>query len=320
MSEVKMKIVGSAVVSEAVESVMEQCIAASEPALLIGETGTGKTTIIRELAKKRKVELHRVSVNGSTGVEEILGKFLAKGGSTVWQDGILIAAMKKGDWVVFDEINAALPEILFALHSLLDDDRKVTLVEKDNEVVRPHENFRFFATMNPTEEYAGTKELNKAFMSRFAAILNIPTLSEADEHQLLTELHGVESNVAYKLVQLGTTLRKFKSEEKIFYFCSTRDLVHAGNMSKKLAFEVACQVSVFNKMSGDEREIVKSAVGSIMTDKSVVTRTYKELVADNEKYKAENTEIKSQMKSMEDKFVKMSSDLMNEIMKKVMAS
>ena len=48
------------------------------PVLLIGETGTGKTTCIRDLARKHKRELIRVSLNGATSVEEIIGKWILK--------------------------------------------------------------------------------------------------------------------------------------------------------------------------------------------------------------------------------------------------
>ena len=221
--------------------------------LLIGETGTGKTSLVSAIAKKQGKELIRVSVNGSTGVEEIIGKYLAKNGSTVWQDGILIRAMRHGHWVIFDEINAALPEILFTLHQLLDHERKVTISEKDGEVVKPHKDFRFFSNMNPPEEYAGTKELNRALLSRFDAVLNIEVVPEVLEMMTLVMHSGISEDTAYRLVSVANTLRKLKKEDKIFYYCSTRDLVQAGKLiNGGLDIRVAVDHTIGNKMNTED--------------------------------------------------------------------
>jgi MoxR-like ATPase len=241
---------------------LRACVATSAAALLIGETGTGKTTLVREIAEEHGKELIRISVNGSMGVEEILGKWLVNKGTTVWQDGLLTAALRDGHWVVMDEINAALPEILFVLHSLLDDDRKIILPEKDNEVIRPHKEFRFFATMNPPEEYAGTKDMNKALMSRFTAILQIDVLSDTDEMNLLMD-RGSDKDVAYKLVSLARRLRMHKSKDTIFYFCSTRDLVQVNELVQGgVPLLDAVLGAVVNKMSPKEYQLVQSDFSS----------------------------------------------------------
>lgn len=246
--------------SESNLNLIRACVEQNAPALLIGETGTGKTTIIREIAKEHDQTLIRISVNGSMGVEEILGKWLVEKGSTKWQDGVLTDALRKGHWVVMDEINAALPEILFTLHSLLDDDRKIVLPEKDNELVVPHKDFRFFATMNPPEEYAGTKDMNKALMSRFTAVLNVDVLSEANEVKLL-ESKGSDTDTAIRLVRVARVLRKEKADDNIYYYCSTRDLVQCANLVQAgLSLSDAFLGSIVNKMSREEYSSVQGKI------------------------------------------------------------
>lgn len=248
--------------SDANLRLLRACVETNAAALLIGETGTGKTTIVREIADEYGKELIRISVNGSMGVEEILGKWLVNKGTTVWQDGLLTMAIRNGHWVVMDEINAALPEILFVLHSLLDDDRKIILPEKDNEVIRPHTEFRFFATMNPPEEYAGTKDMNKALMSRFTAILQIDVLTDTEEMNLLMA-RGSDKDIAYKLVSLARRLRDHKAKDTIFYFCSTRDLVQVNELVKGgVPLLDAVLGAVVNKMSPKEYKLVQSDFSS----------------------------------------------------------
>ena len=158
-------------------------VAENYPALLIGETGVGKTQAVRYLAWKTNNGLRRVNLNGATTVDEFLGKFLINEQGTYWVDGVLVDAMQAGDWILLDEINACLPEIAFCLHSLLDDDRMVVLTEHDGRIVRPHPNFRLFASMNPSEEgrYGGTKMLNEALMDRFPVVIRMEYLPVEQE-------------------------------------------------------------------------------------------------------------------------------------------
>lgn len=253
------------------QEVIKACIKENKPALLIGETGTGKTTIIREEALLMKKKLVRIPVNGSTSIEEIIGKWLAKDGTTYWQDGILTRALKNGDWVTLDEINMALPEILAALQPLLDDDRYIVLSEKDGEIVHPHADFRFFATMNPSEEYAGTKEMNKALISRFTAVIHINVPGADIEMKILID-KGAKPKDAQDLVQLAQKLRDKKKEEQIYYFCSTRDLIHAVDLVKGgMKLKDATMFAVFGKMSLQEFEAVKSLAGFSFVVKKLVT-------------------------------------------------
>lgn len=224
------------------------------PTLLVGETGTGKTTLVREYAEQHGAELLRISCSGQTSTDEILGKWLIRGKETYWQDGAIPQAMRNGWWVVVDEVNSALPEVLFSLHSLLDDDKKITLIEKDGEVVRPHENFRFFATMNPTEDYAGTKELNKAFLSRFAIVLQVEYPEAKTEVEVLKNA-GVSASVAKLMVGVANKLREAKDKEKIFYTCSTRDLLYWARLSANLGLDRAFEVGIMNKADSDRGEI-----------------------------------------------------------------
>lgn len=291
--------VGDVFTSQDTFNVLKTAVDLNKPALLVGETGVGKTALLRELAKEQKKELVRVSVNGTTGVEEILGKWLAEKGTTKWQDGVLVKAMKEGSWIVFDEINAALPEILFTLHSLLDDDQHIFLPEKDNEKIKPHKDFRFFSTMNPTEEYAGTKDLNKALASRFSAIINVEPLGDIDEHRILTEIYEIDNDTAFKLVSMGQELRKAKRDDRIYYFCSTRDLIQAGLLIKNgLNAGLAIKVAVVNKMSIPEQSEVKSHIQSSLSIESP-GMSFQEMTQMAQKLESENKELKNKVQVAE---------------------
>src|SRR3989339_107177 len=181
------------------------------PILLIGESGTGKTSAIRYLANQTGNGLRRVNLNGGTTADELVGRLLINDKGTYWVDGVLTEAMRKGEWIVLDEINAALPEVLFVLQSVLDDDGYLVLTEKDDkEIVHKHKDFRLFATCNPPD-YAGTKELNKALLSRFAICIHADFPNEKTELEIIENHLGnavAKSELAIKLVAFANKLEK----------------------------------------------------------------------------------------------------------------
>lgn len=224
--------------------------------LLVGETGTGKTTIVKHLAEQMKKEWVRFNLTGETTVDDFVGKWTLQDGNTKWNDGILLQAMKAGKWLIVDEINVALPEILFVLHSLLDDDKFVNVANNNGEIVRPAEGFRFFATMNPVDEYAGTKDLNKAFKSRFGLIAYMSYPDVETEAKILNLKTRVGKRTARKIVVLGNKFREAKKKDEIFYTCSTRDLMQWATVYRKTDdFGMAFKYTIMNKANGDGEKL-----------------------------------------------------------------
>lgn len=240
---------------------LEYAVKQNMAVLLVGETGVGKTSLIRHLAHKNKRPLRRVNLNGQTTVDEFVGKTLLNKTGTFWQDGVLVEAMRKGYWLVLDEINAALPEILFVLHSLLDDDRFVVLSEKDGEVVRPHENFRVFATMNPSGRYAGTKDLNKAFLSRFPMVIQIEFPNHEQEVQILNHYTELKPEQAGSLTKMASELRAAYLKDDIEYVCSTRDLINCGLLEPQFGIRKAIELSIYAKVPSSDKAAIETVIG-----------------------------------------------------------
>ena len=87
---------------------LDIAIKAGHNIALRGKTGTGKTHLIRELAKSRKKKLYTLNMTVNTTVDEIKGSYVLKPGkggmmSGEWHDGTLVNAMKEGAWLCIEE-------------------------------------------------------------------------------------------------------------------------------------------------------------------------------------------------------------------------
>ncbi|MEQ1504391.1 MAG: AAA family ATPase [Myxococcota bacterium] len=117
-----------------------------------------------------------------------------------WQDGLVVTAMKRGWWVVLDELNLAEPQILERLNPVLEPHPSLVLTEHDNSVIGSggvpvHPDFRIFATMNPAE-YAGRSALSPAYRDRWRAYKYVSPPGEGEYLSMLRFLtYGEQPDV-----------------------------------------------------------------------------------------------------------------------------
>ncbi|KAK2196048.1 bifunctional P-loop containing nucleoside triphosphate hydrolase/AAA+ ATPase domain/ATPase [Babesia duncani] len=92
-----------------------------------------------------------------------------------FQPGILVEAMRRGQWLLLDEINLASKDLLQRLIGIVGGQKQFELYECGCEIVNVHSNFRLFACMNPplikqggiTSWTSGKKHLPLGFRCNF---------------------------------------------------------------------------------------------------------------------------------------------------------
>lgn len=127
------------------------------PVLLQGDTSIGKTSLITYLAKISGNVCVRINNHEHTDLQEYVGSYVAdETGKLVFKEGILVDAMRKGYWIILDELNLAPSDVLEALNRVLDDNRELFITETQK-VVKAHQHFMLFATQNPAGTYGGRK-------------------------------------------------------------------------------------------------------------------------------------------------------------------
>ncbi|XP_018427598.1 PREDICTED: midasin [Nanorana parkeri] len=201
--------------------------AGNHPVLLQGETSVGKTSLIRWLACASGNHCVRINNHEHTDIQEYIGCYTSDAsGKLVFQEGVLIDAMRKGYWIILDELNLAPTDVLEALNRLLDDNRELFITETQ-EVVKAHPRFMLFATQNPPGIYGGRKVLSRAFRNRFVE-LHYDELPSADLETILHKRCSLPPSYCNKLVAVMLELQSLRRGSSVFAgkhgFITLRDL------------------------------------------------------------------------------------------------
>ncbi|KIX05872.1 uncharacterized protein Z518_03845 [Rhinocladiella mackenziei CBS 650.93] len=197
------------------------------PILLQGPTSAGKTSMVEYLAALSGNKFVRINNHEHTDLQEYLGSYVSDSdGRLQYQEGVLLDALRKGHWIVLDELNLAPSDVLEALNRLLDDNREL-LIPESQEIVRPHPNFMLFATQNPAGLYGGRKRLSRAFRNRFLE-LHFDDIPEDELEVILRERAQIAPSFCTKIVAVYKKLALQRQSSRLFEqhnsFATLRDL------------------------------------------------------------------------------------------------
>ncbi|HHK74031.1 MAG TPA: AAA family ATPase, partial [Rhizobiales bacterium] len=85
------------------------------PLLLKGPTGCGKTRFVNHMAAKLGLPLYTVACHDDLAASDLTGRYLLKGGETVWVDGPLTRAVREGGICYLDEVVEARKDVTVVL-------------------------------------------------------------------------------------------------------------------------------------------------------------------------------------------------------------
>ncbi|WP_429499345.1 AAA family ATPase [Robbsia andropogonis] len=236
--------------------------------MLIGHTGTGKTSLIEQAAARCKQGVLRANMNGQTSVGDFVGFWTVKGGETVWVDGVLPIAMRQGLWLIIDEIDFAEPAILSVLTAVLEPGGNLMLKEKGNEIIAPHPAFRLFATANAVGAmsrfrhlYQGANLMNEAFLDRWRVYL-IDYLSPEDEAVVLRQtFNSLSDGMARTLAAIAADCRATFIREDIGSAFSTRRLLDWTAMMLRTGDpEIAAGPTIYAKVDAEDAALIGSII------------------------------------------------------------
>jgi nitric oxide reductase NorQ protein len=190
-------------------TVFETCHQRGMPVMLKGPTGCGKTRFVEYMAWKLGRPLVTVACHDDLSATDLTGRYLIRGGDTVWVDGPLAVAARTGAICYLDEIVEARQDTIVAIHPL-SDDRRMPPIEKTGEVVQAAPGFQLVISFNPGYQHA-IKALKPSTRQRFVA-LEFDYPEAAREVEIVMHESGVARKVAASLVQLAHRVRRLRDQ------------------------------------------------------------------------------------------------------------
>jgi nitric oxide reductase NorQ protein len=234
-------------------AVFEAAARAGLPVMLKGPTGCGKTRLVEHMAKRLSRSLRTVACHEDLTAADLIGRYLLKGGETVWVDGPLTQAVKLGGICYLDEIVEARADTTVVLHPLADHRRELN-VERLGEVYQAPPEFMLVISYNPGYQSV-LKDLKASTRQRMIAIELDYAPSEI-EFAILKSETGASDALAGALVKLAQAVREL-DVEGLPEVASTRTLISAALLVDAGVAPRAAGYAALALPLSDDREIVQ---------------------------------------------------------------
>lgn len=237
--------------------------------LVQGYHGTGKSTHIEQVAARLNWPCVRINLDGNIGRIDFIGRdaIVVRDGKQVteFKEGIIPWSLRRPVALVFDEYDAARPDVMFVLQRLLESEGKFTLIDK-NEVITPHKYFRMFATANTvglgdmTGLYHGVQPINQGQMDRWNIVATLNYLSTEKEIEIVSsKVPELKKNkkLAKSMVAMADLTREGFKAGDLSTVMSPRTVISwAENEAIFGDLETAFRLTFLNKCDTDEQAII----------------------------------------------------------------
>ncbi len=228
--------------------IFEQCHAHGLAVMLKGPTGCGKTRFVEYVAWRLGRPLVTVACHDDLSASDLTGRYLIRGGETVWQDGPLTLAARTGAICYLDEVVEARQDTVVVLHPLTDH-RRLLPVEKTGEVIEAAPGFQLVVSYNPGYQHV-LKDLKPSTRQRFVALeFDVPPPER--ETAIVQHEGGVDRATAHQLIGLAGRLRALR-DRGLAEVPSTRLLVATARLiAGGIDAKTACRVGLVGPLSDD---------------------------------------------------------------------
>jgi len=218
------------------------------PVLLKGPTGCGKTRFVTHMAARLGRQLYTVACHDDLSASDLIGRYLLKGGETVWVDGPLTRAVREGAICYLDEVVEARKDVTVVLHPLTDD-RRILPIDRTGEELHAAPGFMLVVSYNPGYQSI-LKTLKPSTRQRFVAMeFDFP--APDSEAKIVAQESGLDIERVKPLVRLAGKLRALKGQD-LEEGVSTRLVVYAATLIQTgMPVERAIEATMIEPLTDD---------------------------------------------------------------------
>jgi nitric oxide reductase NorQ protein len=208
------------------------------------------------MAARFGIPLHTVSCHDDLTAADLTGRYLLKGGDTVWMDGPLTRAVRDGGICYLDEVVEARKDVSVVLHPLTDD-RRILPLDRTGEELRAPDSFMLVVSYNPGYQSL-LKSMKPSTRQRFVAI-EFDFLPIDQEELVVAAESGLAAERVRPLLILARRLRALKGQD-LDEGVSTRLLVYCATLiSAGMAREEAVTAALIEPLT-DDADVKKALI------------------------------------------------------------
>jgi nitric oxide reductase NorQ protein len=195
--------------------------------MLRGPTGCGKTRFVEAMAHRLGRPLYTVPGHEDVTASDLVGRYVLRGGETVWVDGPLTRSVREGAICYLDEIVEARQDATVVIHPLADHRRELNLERLGVYREKAADGFGLVVSYNPGYQSV-LKDLKISTRQRMVGIeLDFPP--PEIEEQVIVHESGLGLELIQDLVALGQAIRRLKGNG-LREAASTRALIAAASL------------------------------------------------------------------------------------------
>lgn len=243
----------------------------NERTLAVGETGSGKSHMFREIAARLGYPFFRQQQFEDMHQGHIVGEMALEKGSTVYKEAPLVTFVREGGIVCLDEIYRAPASINMLLQNLLEDNGYLMLPEgvplSERKVI-PHAKFRICGTDNSeglgdtTGHHITARRQDTAFLDRWGICLRIDYPTKREEvKRVMKQVPGADKAMVKQLADLATLTRQGLHQGTLEVAMSPRALyATCRQVQNGYPVKAALMGTYLGKLPSDQRDTAQALV------------------------------------------------------------
>lgn len=243
---------------------------------LHGHTGTGKTTLIEQVAAHLNYPFTRINFDSEITRTDLIGRDTLTtdtDGRTVSKfiDGILPTVMSGPYIACFDELDFVRPDVAYVMQSALEGNQ-LRITEDGDRIVKPHPMYRMFGTGNTVGQgdehgmYSGARPQSIAFLDRFTVWLQVNYLEPSQRESLVTNHYpSLSEEERNTILQYSTEHLAAFTQGKVIQPLSPRGMLAIARATVILgSVKEAISMTVLDRANENDRVTLKGLIDRVV--------------------------------------------------------